>query len=438
MKRVVAVLVVFILMVVMVIPLVPIRAQSYLSRGYCSVSLQGSTLYFCLVNPSSETIRHVYQTSQHIDYFVFGKRFYYHYGDGKDFMQAITYIDVSPSGRVLVDTFSLPDANGPYYIYVDFLVCQPRLYVVEKGVITEEIPSLFAIRVDTNGYYFNIGQTLSVTVSLISRVPLGDKAYIDLDFSPNPVLTVFYEDGSIDSETFTGTTVRLSGGEDILFIKRIRVKNPIKAVYVLLDGVSFTIGSHGQQYIEKMPPVAVPVYTIKPWEEPVITDVPYWAQDDVFYMYEKHILPKSVFVGMEDSITREDLIRGIASIMHVPAMSFSHTFSDVRKYVWGSYLAGMQWYHLLSGFPDGTVKGDSHLTRAQMAVLLARILPPKPGKISFADVKQSDWYYQYIKAIAGYGILKGWNGKFYPNKTLSKAEATVILRRIMSLVKPLP
>ena len=437
MKRVVG-MVVILAVILAFIYVTPSSAQSYLSQDYCSVALKGLTVYFYLVNPSSESIRHVYQTSQHIDYFVFGKRFYYHYADGKDFMQAVTYIDVPPGGKVLIDTFSLPDANGPYYIYADFLVCQPRLYVVKKGVISEEIPSLFATKVETNGYYFDIGETLSVTVSLVSRVPLGGSAYIDIDFSPQPVLTVFYEDGSIDSETFTGTTVRLSGGEDILFLRRIRVRNPIKAIYVLLDGVSFTIGGNSDQYIEKMPPVAVPIYTIKPGEEPIITGVPYWAQDDVFYMYKKRILPKSVFVGMEDSITREELIRGIASIMHVPAMSFSHTFSDVRKYVWGSYLSGMQWYHLLSGFPDGTVKGDKYLTRAQMAVILARILPPKPSKVSFSDVKQTDWYFPYIKAISGYGILRGWNGKFYPDKTLSKAEATVMLRRIMPLVEPLP
>ena len=428
MKRAVAVLVVLVLIMVM-IPSVA-EGQSYLPHGYCNVSVKGATLLFQLINPSDESIRHVYQTSQHIDYYIFGDTFFYHYATGKTFMQAITYIDVPPHGSVTVSTFHLP-SRGKYYVYVDFLVCRPRLYVVHGSTISEEIPSLFAVKADTGGMYYRVGSTLSVTVSLVSRVPLRE-TYIDIDFFPAPVLTVFYEDGSIDSETFTGTTIRLGAGEPVLFIKHVRVKNPIKAVYVLLDGVAFHIAD-GIQYIEKMPPISIPVYTIKSTDEPLITDVPYWAQDDVFYMYSRHVLPKSVFVGMESPIKREELVRGITAILGIPAMSFSHTFTDVRRYIWGSYLAGMQWYQLLKGFPDNTVRGDKYLTRAEMAVLLARILPPKPAKVSFSDVKRTDWYYDAIRWVAGYDLLKGWNGKFYPSKTLSKAEATVILRRVESI-----
>ena len=437
MKKVV---VVFLVVVLMMLNFsVPVWAQAYLSKDYCDVTLDGHTLIFSLFNPTDQKIRHVYQTAQHIDYYIFGQNYFHHYAKDKTFMSAITYIEVDPHSSVVLDRFSLT-SPGTYYVYVDFLVCKPRLYAVTidegGGSLREEIPSLFAIEMDTTGIYTRIGETVSVTVSVVSRVPLGGDGYIDIEFSPSPVLTVFYEDGHVDIETFTGTTVRLDDKRFILFEKQVKVKDPIKSLYVLLDGISFFIGGKGNtQYMEEMPPIGAPIYTVISEKEPIVTDVPHWAQEDVFKMYDLYILPRSVFVNMSGSITREEIIMGLASILDIPASSFSHTFIDIRRYMWGSYLSGMQWYHLLLGFPDGTVRGDKFITRAEMAALLARVLPPKPGDISFSDVNPDDWYSEYIKQIAGYDLLKGWDGKFYPHRTLTKAEAVVILYRMLRMLQ---
>ena|GEM_PF-3583378 len=404
--------------------------QSYLSHGYCRVSLKGNTLIFSLENPSDENIRHMYQSSRHIDYYIFGKNFFYHYAEYHPEISAITYVDVAPHSSVVLDTFTLPPTDTPYYIYADFLVCRPRLYKVIGGNIYEDIPSIFAVETRVSKLYYMIGQNITVTVSLVSRVPLARGASIAIDFSPSPVLTIFYEDGSIDSETFTSATIYLERGTPVIFLKGIKVKNPVRAIYVLLDTVSFSI-SGGTQYLEKMPPISVPLYEIIDSGQPTITGVPYWAQKDVFSVYSMHIFPPSVFLDMEKPISREELARGLASILGLPAMSFSHTFLDVRKYIWGSYLSSLQWHYILKGFPDGTARGDLPLSRSQMVAILARILPPRPGRVSFSDVKKTDWYYPYLEKIQGYGIFKGWNGKFYGDSPLSKAETVIIIKRLL-------
>ena len=408
--------------------------QAYLSRDYCHVSLKGNTLIFSLENPSDETIRYVYPSSRHIDYYIFGKNFFYHYADYHPEISAITYVDVSPHSSVVLDTFTLPPDDMPYYVYADFLVCKPRLYKVIGGKIYEDIPSLFAVSTEVSGLYYKIGQTITVTVSLVSRVPLARGASIAIDFSPPPVLTIFYEDGSIDSETFPSETISLEEGTPVLFIKSVKVKNPVRAIYVLLDAVSFSI-SGGTEYLEKMPPISIPLYEEKDSGQPTITGVPYWAQKDVFSIYSMHIFPPSVFLDMEKPISREELARALASVLNLPAMSFSHTFVDVRKYIWGSYLSSLQWHYILKGFPDGTARGNIPLFRAQMAAILARILPPRPGKVSFSDVKKTDWYYLYLEKIQGYRIFKGWKGKFYGDMPLSKAETVVIVKRLLPYLK---
>ncbi len=433
MKKAVSLTVVIVLFLLMAgVP--SVVGQAYLSHAYCRVSLKGNMLIFSLENPSDENIRHVYPSSRHIDYYIFGKNFFYHYAEYHPEISAITYVDVAPHSSVVLDTFTLPPTDAPYYVYVDFLVCRPRLYKVIGGSIYEDIPSLFAVSTQVSDLYYKIGQTITVTVSLVSRVPLARGASTSIDFSPPPVLTIFYEDGSIDSETFPSETISLERGTPVLFIKSIKVKNPIRAIYVLLDGVSFSV-SGGTQYLEKMPPISAFLYEEKDSGQPTITGVPYWAQKDVFSVYAMNIFPPSVFLDMEKPISREELARALSSILNLPAMSFSHTFFDVRKYIWGSYLSSLQWHYILKGFPDGTARGDLPLSRAQMAAILARILPPRPGSVSFSDVKKTDWYYPYLEKIQGYGIFKGWNGKFYGNSPLSKAETVVIVKRLLPYLK---
>lgn len=78
----------------------------------------------------------------------------------------------------------------------------------------------------------------------------------------------------------------------------------------------------------------------------------------------------------------------------------------------------------------------SKLTRGEMAVLLAEIsfVKPEAEGVTFKDTK-SHWAKGEISALKRRGIMRGNQGLFNPDKTMSREEAAALLDRILVLPK---
>lgn len=70
---------------------------------------------------------------------------------------------------------------------------------------------------------------------------------------------------------------------------------------------------------------------------------------------------------------------------------------------------------------------DQPISRGQFATLYATILEPESanGTVSFSDVPASSPYYDGIRTVASRGFMTGNQGKFNPQRTLSRQEAAV-------------
>ncbi|GAB1476917.1 hypothetical protein MASR2M70_17530 [Bacillota bacterium] len=82
------------------------------------------------------------------------------------------------------------------------------------------------------------------------------------------------------------------------------------------------------------------------------------------------------------------------------------------------------------------VKPDRKITRAEFAAIIVRTLGLKPGtgKVSFEDVKDTDWYSSYVKTAAEYKLISGYgNGKFGPNDRVNREQAMAMVARAMEL-----
>lgn len=82
------------------------------------------------------------------------------------------------------------------------------------------------------------------------------------------------------------------------------------------------------------------------------------------------------------------------------------------------------------GYPDGTVRPDGRITRAEVATILYRLMKDqvkarfdsKPT-VKFSDVSSSDWYYDAVQMCAKAGIIAGYpGGSFKPNQAATRAE----------------
>ncbi len=96
---------------------------------------------------------------------------------------------------------------------------------------------------------------------------------------------------------------------------------------------------------------------------------------------------------------------------------------------------------LIKGYPDNTIKPKNPITRAEFAVLLSRLVKrdPSPGTaLKFRD-SIPGWALEGIKKIQAEDIIKGYpDGTFKPGSNVTKAEALVMIKRWKDKVPPPP
>lgn len=92
---------------------------------------------------------------------------------------------------------------------------------------------------------------------------------------------------------------------------------------------------------------------------------------------------------------------------------------------------------LFKGYPNGTFQPDRAITREQFAVVAARALdlPASKRSLTFSDEASiSDWARQAVAQSLEAGLVQGYgNGTFQPQANISRAEMGVILGRIIRL-----
>lgn len=86
------------------------------------------------------------------------------------------------------------------------------------------------------------------------------------------------------------------------------------------------------------------------------------------------------------------------------------------------------------GYPDGSVRPNGRITRAEAAAMLARLLNIEAigsaAKPQFTDT-ESSWYNKAINAVVFRGIMKGYpDGRFRPNAPITRAEFTQMISTI--------
>jgi hypothetical protein len=92
------------------------------------------------------------------------------------------------------------------------------------------------------------------------------------------------------------------------------------------------------------------------------------------------------------------------------------------------------------GYPDGTFRPSSDLTRAETAAVVSRIENLKNGEPlanPYKDVPEEHWANSYINKVTHAGYMQGFDGEFRPNDPISRAEFVTIVLNIRG-VDPVP
>ena len=113
-----------------------------------------------------------------------------------------------------------------------------------------------------------------------------------------------------------------------------------------------------------------------------------------------------------------------------------NSFPDVNKDDWFnitvSSLANMG---ALSGYEDGTFRPNEPITRAELAAMAVRFYEAFEAEYeegTFLDVDGDEWYADAIAAAEELGILGGYpDGTVRPNNNITRAETCAIVNRVL-------
>lgn len=89
------------------------------------------------------------------------------------------------------------------------------------------------------------------------------------------------------------------------------------------------------------------------------------------------------------------------------------------------------------GYPDGTFKPEGNITRAEMATIFSRLLSNKiylseDYPIKFRDVNKNEWYEKHIGQLTSIGVISGYpDGSFKPGSKVTREEFAVVASRFI-------
>jgi GH24 family phage-related lysozyme (muramidase) len=94
---------------------------------------------------------------------------------------------------------------------------------------------------------------------------------------------------------------------------------------------------------------------------------------------------------------------------------------------------------IINGFPDGTFRPNTPITRGQVAAIVAKSLNLKATSadfLTFSDVPETHIFYPYVSALSQLGIINGYtDGSFGVNDTMTRGQAAKVLTLAYGLLE---
>lgn len=128
----------------------------------------------------------------------------------------------------------------------------------------------------------------------------------------------------------------------------------------------------------------------------------------------------------------------VRALRLAPAQS-AQPFDDTAGHWAQAEIETAHSFGLVNGVGENRFSPDTSITREQMAVLLNNMRayftqPPGVGQ-TFFDVspEENPWSYEAVSAMSGMGVLQGFpDGSFKPQQVLTRAQMTVLIARLMT------
>ncbi len=125
----------------------------------------------------------------------------------------------------------------------------------------------------------------------------------------------------------------------------------------------------------------------------------------------------------------------ISILIMLGTSTISFAYSDTNEHWAKEAIEELSEKKIIYGYSDGTFKPDSDMTRAELIVIMNRLLGSKVESSKYIpDVSRQEWFYSDIRKAVEAGIITGdADGYIRPNDKITREEAVVVLSRALNI-----
>ena len=172
-----------------------------------------------------------------------------------------------------------------------------------------------------------------------------------------------------------------------------------------------------------------------------------WAEEAINKLYKKGIVQgrdEKIFAP-EGNVLREEFVKMLSETFGLTSDTAASSFEDVPEDVWFyKYVSSAYQSDIVKGHSQEIFGAGEVISRQDMAVMCYKAMIKKNDKC-FADINSTmdfndsldvaDYAVHAVEKLSGAGIIKGMeDNTFAPNENVTRAQAAVIIERIINFL----
>jgi hypothetical protein len=225
--------------------------------------------------------------------------------------------------------------------------------------------------------------------------------------------------------------VRVDRGDDQTF--RITPDDGYEIADVLVDGESVgAVSSYTFENVRANHTIKVIFKEEAGVADPDDTGVSSWLNTDDHTAYLSGY-PNNLF-GANNNMTRAEVAQMFYNLLLDKDVAITVAFDDVAADAWyADAVNTLASLGMIEGVGNNLFESERSITRAEFTTIAMRFTNGiLEGENIFPDVNPGDWFYDYVVGSIQYGWINGYpDGTFGPNNTITRAEVTAIVNRML-------
>ncbi|MBU8881139.1 S-layer homology domain-containing protein [Bacillus sp. FJAT-29790] len=176
---------------------------------------------------------------------------------------------------------------------------------------------------------------------------------------------------------------------------------------------------------------------------PTDIDEDYWAYEELDDFITADIIDGymdedlNMTVKPDNKITRAQFVKILVNALGLKNNGAAKAFPDVKQGDWFfEYVNIASGLGIINGKDDGTFAPNANITRDQMTKMIVLAFEktvkfPEGTSHTFTDVDPKYWAFDYVNKAAASGIVKGYDTIFKPRNFATRAQAIVMIHRAL-------